>query len=301
LKYRADLDLLYFVSPTSLKICHQNNFCTIFMPKRSGIVAAHPCHNLGSRLKIRNPTESFRQTVRDAGHEMYFAKPPKTTGTLKGKWIALAVMIDIELVCPIILVPLLFIHVLPSTKTELVSLLLGRPSKSQSVRLGSRSHQMHRSVHEVSLFHCCGSRILIQMILVSGQVGSAFVRTPVIREVMLVNDPEGVDARYPGRKKIKRMRLTGHGTWEEINCDGHEKLGALALKMGNVGLPIYGMREKWSGAILHLVVLPNDRLAAAIGHVYLDFVEIYGGACSGCNPALYLYSVTSNSTTNYGR
>ncbi|RDB26566.1 hypothetical protein Hypma_005671 [Hypsizygus marmoreus] len=98
----------------------------------------------------------------------------------------------------------------------------------------------------------------------------------IIRETMLNNDPDGVDRRYPGRKKVKRVRLQAQGTWQEVHCDGHEKLGALALRMGGVGLPIYGMRDKWSGAILYLVVVPNDRLADTIGHVYLDFIEMYG-------------------------
>jgi hypothetical protein len=62
---------------------------------------------------------------------------------------------------------------------------------------------------------------------------------------MHLNDPDGVDERYPGKKKIKRARLKAHGTWQELHCDGHEKLGALALQMGGVGLPIYAMRDKW--------------------------------------------------------
>jgi hypothetical protein len=59
--------------------------------------------------------------------------------------------------------------------------------------------------------------------------------------------------------------------------DGHEKLSSKALKMGPASIPIYGAREKYSGAMLHLVCLPNARLAAAIRHLYLDFVETYEG------------------------
>ncbi|KAF7368007.1 hypothetical protein MSAN_00866500 [Mycena sanguinolenta] len=98
----------------------------------------------------------------------------------------------------------------------------------------------------------------------------------IIRETMLLNHPEGVDARYPGKKKIKRAQLKAHGTWQEIHCDGHEKLGALALQMGGVGLPIYGMKDKWGDGILYLVVVPDDRNSDAIGHVVLDFIELYG-------------------------
>jgi hypothetical protein len=94
---------------------------------------------------------------------------------------------------------------------------------------------------------------------------------------MWQNDPDSVDARYPGRKKIKHAQLKAHGIWQEIHCDGHEKLGALALQMGGVGLPIYGMKDKWGSEILYLVVVPDDRHADAIGHVFLDFIETYGG------------------------
>jgi hypothetical protein len=59
------------------------------------------------------------------------------------------------------------------------------------------------------------------------------------------NDPDGVDERYPGKKKNLMRSTKVHGTWQEIHCDGHEKLGALALQMGGVGLPIYGMKDKW--------------------------------------------------------
>ncbi len=47
--------------------------------------------------------------------------------------------------------------------------------------------------------------------------------------------------------------------------------------MGPVGIPVYGIRDKWSGTILHLVVVPNARKAVIIGHLYLDFIEKYGG------------------------
>jgi hypothetical protein len=46
----------------------------------------------------------------------------------------------------------------------------------------------------------------------------------IVRETMLLNNPDGVDARYPGRKKIRRAQLKAHGTWQEIHCDGYEKL-----------------------------------------------------------------------------
>lgn len=45
--------------------------------------------------------------------------------------------------------------------------------------------------------------------------------------------------------------------------------------MGTVGLPIYGMKDKFSSLIMHLVVVPNDRRSSTIGHVYLDYLDKY--------------------------
>ncbi|KAJ7678788.1 hypothetical protein B0H17DRAFT_1015364 [Mycena rosella] len=126
----------------------------------------------------------------------------------------------------------------------------------------------------------------------------------IVRETMLLNDPEGVDGRYPGRKKIRRAQLKAHGTWQEVHCDGHEKLGALALQMGGVGLPIYGMKDKWGSEILYLEVIPDDRHSDVIGHVFLDFIEMYGvipqqttvdkGSETG-----YIFAITTGLKTAY--
>ncbi|KAF8582864.1 hypothetical protein K439DRAFT_1617989 [Ramaria rubella] len=96
-----------------------------------------------------------------------------------------------------------------------------------------------------------------------------------VRQVILDNDPEGVDAWYPGQKKIKCTQLTSIGVFNDICCDGYDKANMQALQLGLVILPIYGFQCKWSGAILHMVVVPNDRLATTIGHVFLDFIESY--------------------------
>ncbi|KAF8513200.1 hypothetical protein JB92DRAFT_3083220 [Gautieria morchelliformis] len=71
--------------------------------------------------------------------------------------------------------------------------------------------------------------------------------------------------------------LTSMGVFAEVCCDGHDEGNALGLQLGPVNLPIYGFRCKWSGVILHLVVVPNDRLglATTIGHVFLDLVDAY--------------------------
>ncbi|KAF6752682.1 hypothetical protein DFP72DRAFT_1033891 [Ephemerocybe angulata] len=95
-----------------------------------------------------------------------------------------------------------------------------------------------------------------------------------IRKVLQVHAPEGLNMRFPGSGKIKRSQLSARGPCHQFHADGHEKLGAKALtSMGGVGLDIYGIKDQWSSFIVHLVVVPNNRLADTIGHVYLDMVE----------------------------
>ncbi|KAF6743850.1 hypothetical protein DFP72DRAFT_1079477 [Ephemerocybe angulata] len=91
--------------------------------------------------------------------------------------------------------------------------------------------------------------------------------------------PEGAEKRAPGYKhtQIYRVPLMAYGPFHEISADGHEKLNAQALRMGDINFPIYAYRDKWSGYLLKIAVLPNTRTAAAIGHLYLDLVSEYGG------------------------
>ncbi|KAK7016554.1 hypothetical protein R3P38DRAFT_2461054, partial [Favolaschia claudopus] len=70
--------------------------------------------------------------------------------------------------------------------------------------------------------------------------------------------------------------LNACGPFHEISSGGQEKLGKQALDMSDIGLPIYG-----SGVTTYLSCLmgffPNSRTAAAIGHLFLDFIEATGG------------------------
>ncbi|KIJ43199.1 hypothetical protein M422DRAFT_253393 [Sphaerobolus stellatus SS14] len=117
---------------------------------------------------------------------------------------------------------------------------------------------------------------------VMGRSGPEKIRTKIagilrciVREIMHANWEDKFDKCFPRRRKKKlRGQLDALGPWYELNGDGHEKLDHKALQMGGVSIPAYGFQDKWSGAPLHLVV-PNDHLAAAIGHVYLDLIEDY--------------------------
>ncbi|KAH9831935.1 uncharacterized protein C8Q71DRAFT_714725, partial [Rhodofomes roseus] len=66
------------------------------------------------------------------------------------------------------------------------------------------------------------------------------------------------------------------GPMYEVHCDGHDKLGALALQMGGVALPIYGYKDKCSSVCIQLVIIPNNRKADVVGHTYCDWVSELG-------------------------
>ncbi|KAF8183565.1 hypothetical protein K438DRAFT_1599635 [Mycena galopus ATCC 62051] len=99
----------------------------------------------------------------------------------------------------------------------------------------------------------------------------------IVRGIAHTIDPGGAELRFPVKKTPFKVRgqLKAVGPMEEVHCDGHEKLGSKALRMGPVGIPIYGFRDH-IGMVLYLTVVPNDRNEETIGHVYLDFVEVTG-------------------------
>ncbi|KAJ7633203.1 hypothetical protein FB45DRAFT_745629, partial [Roridomyces roridus] len=98
-----------------------------------------------------------------------------------------------------------------------------------------------------------------------------------VRQIMKDNAPGTSKQRYPGNKdKIIRTNLTAQGVFQELHCDGHEKLATAALRMGPVGISIYGFRDKASGLLCGLVAVPDARHSAVVGHLYLDLLEEFG-------------------------
>ncbi|TEB31002.1 hypothetical protein FA13DRAFT_1754861 [Coprinellus micaceus] len=97
------------------------------------------------------------------------------------------------------------------------------------------------------------------------------------RELVQSIAPDGAEIRAPGNKRpeLVWVALVSVGPFHEISADGHEKLNAQALRMGDISLPIYAYRDKWSGYLLKIKLLPNSRTAAAIGHLFLDLVAEY--------------------------
>ncbi|KDR78005.1 hypothetical protein GALMADRAFT_155034 [Galerina marginata CBS 339.88] len=100
-----------------------------------------------------------------------------------------------------------------------------------------------------------------------------------VRKIMTQHFSEGAEKRFPGKKKtpVNRQPLSALGPYHEIAADGHEKIGALALQMGGLGLPIYAYRDKWTGRLPQIDVVPDCRSAGAVGHLYLDLLEKLGG------------------------
>ncbi|KAJ7858528.1 hypothetical protein B0H14DRAFT_2306872, partial [Mycena olivaceomarginata] len=94
-------------------------------------------------------------------------------------------------------------------------------------------------------------------------------------KIMVEHFPLGFDNRVPGKKKSTIPR-TANGPFHEISCDGHEKLGKQALEMGDIALPIYGYKDKWSDTIPFMEFVPNSRTSAAIGYLFLNFIETSG-------------------------
>ncbi|TFK17581.1 hypothetical protein FA15DRAFT_661343, partial [Coprinopsis marcescibilis] len=115
---------------------------------------------------------------------------------------------------------------------------------------------------------------------VKAMLHNEFILIPCddVRSLMKEVVPDGFAKRAPGYKGgIVRGQLMSAGPLREVNCDGHEKLGNMALRMGDIGLPIYGYRDKWSGYILKLIVIPDARKAAPMAHIYLDLIAELGG------------------------
>ncbi|THU88708.1 hypothetical protein K435DRAFT_679314 [Dendrothele bispora CBS 962.96] len=110
------------------------------------------------------------------------------------------------------------------------------------------------------------------------QLEGVLIPCDTVRTIMLLNDPDGFNIRNPTRKVKPRRKghLVGYGVFQEIHCDGHEKLNHKALQLGGVGIDIYGMKCHGSGQIIEEFVVPNARCEYTVAHCYLDMVEAYG-------------------------
>ncbi|KAJ6568161.1 hypothetical protein B0H10DRAFT_2199975 [Mycena sp. CBHHK59/15] len=77
-----------------------------------------------------------------------------------------------------------------------------------------------------------------------------------VRQIMSDIDPDGAETRFPGRRRLPKQRghLTDTAVYYELHFDGHEKLNFKALRMGPVGIDIYGARFAKDGVFFQATV-----------------------------------------------
>ncbi|KAJ6617369.1 hypothetical protein B0H10DRAFT_2190086 [Mycena sp. CBHHK59/15] len=80
----------------------------------------------------------------------------------------------------------------------------------------------------------------------------------MVRRLVADIDPDGAEARFPGRRRQPKQPKFK------------------ALRMGPVGIDIYGSRCHSSSKMIKFLVVPNARCSSTVGHYYLDLVEENG-------------------------
>jgi hypothetical protein len=99
-----------------------------------------------------------------------------------------------------------------------------------------------------------------------------------IAQILRDHRPEGIEARNPTSKVIPRGNLVHVGSGHQHAADGCQQTNKLALRLGDISLDFYDIRDAWSGFILLAQVTPDCRKQAGAAHVWLDGVEAAGRA-----------------------
>ena len=79
-------------------------------------------------------------------------------------------------------------------------------------------------------------------------------------------DPEGVAARHPTSRRLRRVPLSSDGPNEVWCFDGHDKLCKF-------GFAIWGVRDKFSRKWLGLWVIPNNQIGDVVAYLWLSLIE----------------------------
>ena len=87
---------------------------------------------------------------------------------------------------------------------------------------------------------------------------------------MHTHDPEGFNLRELTAKKISHFPKVLLGIHERWSADGHEKLN-------RIGFQIWAIPDDATGKSLDAWVEPSNRHSHAIGHLFLCFIEQFGG------------------------
>jgi hypothetical protein len=104
---------------------------------------------------------------------------------------------------------------------------------------------------------------------------------------MRAMDPDGFTMREPDAHRVHRGVLVSLGPHHEWSCDGHDKLS-------QIGFPIWGVRDKWSGKWLALWVVPNNRYMKVIAYLYLSLIVLLGGKTLGAFLLASIYNIHGN-------
>ncbi|KAJ6614263.1 hypothetical protein B0H10DRAFT_2266519 [Mycena sp. CBHHK59/15] len=100
-------------------------------------------------------------------------------------------------------------------------------------------------------------------------IASTLIAQAITNNVSSRNGPQTIQNQISRQDGIKIPSY-------EIHFDGHEKLNFKALRMGPVGIDIYGSRCHSSSKMIKFLVVPNARCSSTVGHYYLDLVEENG-------------------------
>lgn len=101
------------------------------------------------------------------------------------------------------------------------------------------------------------------------------------------------EEKFPGKKKVQvdQQPLSALGPYHEISGDGHNRIWHIGITDGRLRLSnIYAYQDKWTGRLAQMDVVPDCCLAGAVGHLYLDFLEILDGQFnSNVHINIYIY------------
>ncbi|KAJ7929436.1 hypothetical protein B0H13DRAFT_1859648 [Mycena leptocephala] len=115
-------------------------------------------------------------------------------------------------------------------------------------------------------------------------IASTLIAGVMMNNVSSCNGPRTVQNQISLQDGIKIPRDTVRRLMADIDPDGAQTstktTGPLdrywALRMGPVGIEIYGSRYHSSSKMIKFLVVPNARCSSTVGHYYLDLVEENG-------------------------
>ena len=91
-----------------------------------------------------------------------------------------------------------------------------------------------------------------------------------VSRIMHIHDPDSFERRAPGAQRISRHPIIPIGIHERWAADGHDKLY-------RIGFPLYMITDWATGYILGAWIVPSNRVASVVTHLFLELVLKYKG------------------------